>query len=96
LHLKLSSQIRCSSNVKVVVASSDEGAKLDGQGRTGLFLLTGSCSLTLRGLAIVNGRANYDMAYFGRRGGVVVGVGAGDVEIIDSTVTGCTAEVRRV
>jgi hypothetical protein len=95
LHLKLSSQIRCSSNVKVVVASSDEGAKLDGQGTTGLFLLTESCSLTLRGLAIVNGRANYG-PYSGQRGGVVVGVGAGDVEIIDSTVTGCTAEVRRV
>ena len=76
----------------MTVASSGEGATLDGQGETRLFSLSGGCSLTLRGLTLVNGRA-------GERGsgGVVYADGAGDVEIIDSTVTGCSAgEVRRV
>ena len=85
---KLSSQISCSSTVKVTVASSGEGAKLDGQEQTGLFYLRGGCSLTLRGLTLVNGKADY--------GGVVEADGAGDVEIIDSDVRGCSADVRRV
>ena len=57
-HLKLSRQIRCISNVKVTVASSGEGSTLDGQGETRLFYLSGGCSLTLRGLNLVNGRAD--------------------------------------
>ena len=88
-HLKLSSRISCTSNIKVTVASSGEGATLDGQERTGLFKLEYGCSLTLRGLTLVNGRADY--------GGVVETHGAGDVEIIDSTVRDCSAaDVRRV
>jgi len=92
-HVKLSSQIRCASSINVTVASSSEGATLDGQGKTGLFYLLGGCSLTLRGLTLVNGKAG--------RGGVVEADGAGDVEIIDSTVRDCSAryaprEVRRV
>ena len=84
-HLKLSSRISCTSNIKVTVASSGEGATLDGQERTGLFKLEYGCSLTLRGLTLVNGR------------GVVETYGAGDVEIIDSTVRDCSAaDVRRV
>ena len=88
---KLGSQISCSSDIKVTVASSGEGATLDGQEQTGLFSLSGGCSLTLRGLTLVNGRADY--------GGVVDAEGAGDVEIIDSTVRDCSAGeygVRRV
>ena len=87
---KLGSQISCASTIKVTVASSGEGATLDGQEQTGLFGLVGGCSLTLRGLTLVNGRANY--------GGVVYADGAGDVEIIDSTVRDCSAGdgVRRV
>ena len=87
---KLGSQIRCGSNIKVTVASSGEGATLDGQEQTGLFYLVGGCSLTLRGLTLVNGRAGSD------GGGVVEARSAGDVEIIESTVTGCSASwVRR-
>jgi len=89
-HFELGSQISCSSNLKVTVASSGEGATLDGQGETRLFSLSGGCSLTLRGLTLVNGRA-------AQYGGVVYAYGAGDVEIIESTVTGCSAgDVRRV
>ena len=80
---KLGSQISCSSSVKVTVASSGEGATLDGQEQTGLFYLSGGCSLTLRGLTLVNGTA-YD-------GGVVYAYGAGDVEIIESVVRDCRA-----
>ena len=73
----------------MTVASSGEGATLDGQGETGLFSLGGGCSLTLRGLTLVNGRAY--------NGGVVHAYGAGDIEIIDSTVRDCSADyVRRV
>jgi len=86
---KLDSHISCASNINVTVASSGEGATLDGQEQTGLFSLGGGCSLTLRGLTLVNGRAS--------SGGVVYAKGAGDVEIIDSTVSGCSAGfVRRV
>ena len=67
----------------MTVASSGEGATLDGKGQTRLFRLSGGCSLTLRGLALINGRAE--------RGGVVYANRAGDVEIIDSTVTDCSA-----
>ena len=90
---KLGSQIRCVSSIKVTVASSGEGATLDGQGQTGLFYLSGGCSLTLRGLTLVNGRTSAGS------GGVVYADGAGDVEIIDSTVRDCSAGeygVRRV
>ena len=87
---KLSSQISCTSTIKVTVASSGEGATLDGKGETGLFSLSGGCSLTLRGLTLVNGKADWS-------GGVVEAWTAGDIEIIDSTVTGCSAnQVRRV
>ena len=85
---KLSSQISCSSTVKVTVASSGEGATLDGQEQTGLFYLQGGCSLTLRGLTLVNGRADW-------YGGVVLANGAGDIEIIDSTVRSCSANLVR-
>ena len=87
-HLKLDRQIECRSNFKVTVASSGEGATLDGQGRTGLFYLKYGCSLTLRGLTLVNGRAE--------SGGVVLAELAGDVEIIGSTVKDCSAPVGRV
>ena len=80
----MSSVIRCGSNVKVSIASSGEGARIDGQRKTGLFSLGGGCSLALRSLALVNGRAD--------RGGVVYADNAGDVEIIDSTVKGCSAD----
>ena len=87
---KLSSKISCSGNIKVTVASSGEGATLDGQEMTGLFYLSGRCSLTLRGLTLVNGWAADD-------GGVVWASYAGDIEIIDSTIRDCSAsEVRRV
>ena len=56
---KLKHPIECTSNIKVAIASSGEGATLDGQGLTGLFYLEGGCSLTLRGLTLVNGRANF-------------------------------------
>ncbi|EOD26646.1 hypothetical protein EMIHUDRAFT_236694 [Emiliania huxleyi CCMP1516] len=75
---KLSSQISCTSSIKVTVASSGEGATLDGQGETRLFYLSGGCSLTLRGLTLVNARAAF--------GGVVYANRAGDVEIIESVV----------
>ena len=79
----------CGSTIKVTVASSGEGATLDGKRETRLFYLSGGCSLTLRGLTLVNGRAG--------RGGVVYASGAGDVEIIESTVRDCSATyVRRV
>ena len=85
----------------MTIASSGEGATLDGQGETGFFDLEGRCSLTLRGLNLVNGRADYegdesDLAT--QYGGVVYASGAGDVEIIDSTVRDCSAGdgVRRV
>uniref|UniRef100_A0A7S3X5I3 MAM domain-containing protein n=1 Tax=Emiliania huxleyi TaxID=2903 RepID=A0A7S3X5I3_EMIHU len=80
---KLGSQISCSSSINVTVASSGEGATLDGQEQSGLFYLEGGCSLTLRGLILVNGRA--------AQGGVVYASGAGDVEIIDSDVRDCSA-----
>ena len=51
---KLGSQISCTSTIKVTVASSGEGATLDGQELTGLFYLTRGCSLTLRGLTLAN------------------------------------------
>ena len=82
-HLELSDQVNCTSNITVTVASSGEGATLDGQGQTGLFYLSGGCSLTLQGLLIVNGWAE--------RGGVVEADGAGNVEIIGSTLTNCSA-----
>jgi len=82
-HFELSSQISCASSIKVTIASSGEGATLDGQGGTGLFHLEGGCSLTLRRLNLVNGRAD--------DGGVVEAREAGDVEIIDSTVRSCSA-----
>ena len=89
MDFKLKYPIECTSNIKVTIATSGEGATLDGQGETWLFGLWGGCSLTLRGLTLVNGRADY--------GGVVDAEGAGDVEIIDSTVRDCSAgEVRRV
>ena len=72
----------------MTVASSGEGATLDGQRSTGLFKLENGCSLTLRGLTLVNGRAS--------NGGVVLAFQAGDVEIIDSTIKNCSADVRRV
>ena len=78
---------------KMTVASSGEGATLDGQEQTGLFYLEGGCSLTLRGLTLVNGSASLS------GGGVVEARNAGDVEIIDSTVRDCSAGtygVRRV
>ena len=85
---KLGSQISCTSSIKVIVASSGEGATLDGQEETGLFKVESGCSLTLRGLTLANGGADY--------GGVVYS-GAGDVEIIESTVSDCSARhVRRV
>ncbi|EOD10338.1 hypothetical protein EMIHUDRAFT_248441 [Emiliania huxleyi CCMP1516] len=82
-HFKLSRQISCTSTIKVTVASSGEGATLDGQGETGLFYLSGGCSLALRGLTLVNGRVG--------SGGVVNANGAGDVEIIESVVRDCSA-----
>ena len=82
-HIKLRNQIWCTSNIKVTVASSGEGATLDGQGQTRLFYLTDGCSLTLRGLALVNGWA--------ADGGAVYANGAGDIEIIDSDVRDCSA-----
>ena len=86
---KLGSQISCGSHIKVTVASNGEGATLDGKGEAGLFHLSNRCSLTLRGLTLVNGSAEY--------GGVVYASFAGDVEILDSTVRNCTARrVRRV
>ena len=102
-HFELSSQISCASSIKVTVASSGEGATLDGQGGTGLFHLEGGCSLTLRRLNLVNGRAvgggvvSKGDGSTSANGGVVHANGAGDVEIIGSTVTGCSAaSVRRV
>ena len=84
----------------MTVASSGEGATLDGQRSTGLFYLEGGCSLTLRGLNLVNGMADYEMVQGGvvyAKGGVVFAAeGAGDVEIIDSTIKNCSAAVRRV
>ena len=81
---KLGSQISCGSTIKVTVASSGEGATLDGQEQSGLFYLEGGCSLTLRGLTLVNGRATC--------GGVVyASSSAGDIEIIDSDVRDCSA-----
>ena len=62
-------------------------AQGDGQRETRLFYLSGGCSLTLRGLTLVNGRAEY--------GGVVKAQHAGDIEIIDSTVRDCSAVVVR-
>ena len=89
-HFEMGSRIHCGSNIRVTVASSGEGATLDGKGETGLFSLSGRCSLTLRGLTLVNGKADWS-------GGVVEAWTAGDIEIIDSTVTGCSAnQVRRV
>ena len=86
---KLGSQISCTSDIKVTVASSGEGAMLDGRGKTGFFSLQYGCSLTLRGLILVNGRAFH--------GGVVFASGAGDIEFIDSAVRDCMADsVRRV
>ena len=84
-HFKLGSRapITCTSSIKVTVASSGEGSTLNGQGDTGLFYLRGGCSLTLRWLTLVNGRADY--------GGVVNAQYAGDVEIIESTVRNCSA-----
>ena len=86
----------------MTVASSGEGATLDGKRETRLFSLSGGCSLTLRGLTLVNGRAEgggvavYANGY-GRYGGVVYANGAGDVEIIESVVRDCSATfVRRV
>ena len=83
------SRIKCTSNIKVTVASSGEGATLDGQGGPpdrlgGLFSLEGGCSLTLRGLNLVNGRTQ-------GFGGVVDARDAGDIEIVDSTVADCSA-----
>ncbi|EOD32673.1 hypothetical protein EMIHUDRAFT_253292, partial [Emiliania huxleyi CCMP1516] len=75
---KLGSHISCGSDINVTVASSGEGATLDGQEQTRLFYLSGGCSLTLRGLTLVNGRTSI-------YGGVVYADGAGDVEIIEST-----------
>ena len=72
----------------MTVASSGEGATLDGQRLTGLFYLNGGrggrCSLTLRGLSLVNARA--------RHGAVVSAYDAGVIEIIESRVMGCSAE----
>ena len=82
-HIKLRNQIWCTSNIKVTIASSGEGATLDGQTLTRLFHLSRGCSLTLRGLTLVNGRATY--------GGVVYAYRAGDIEIIDSDVRDCSA-----
>ena len=82
-HIKLSRLLECDSNIKVIIFSSDERATIDGQGKSGLFRLRGGCSLTLRRLALVNGRAY--------NGGVVWAEGAGDVEIVDSTITDCEA-----
>ncbi|EOD38004.1 hypothetical protein EMIHUDRAFT_200377 [Emiliania huxleyi CCMP1516] len=92
-HFELGSEIHqhsisCVSNINVTVASSGEGATLDGRGQTGLFYLSGGCSLTLRGLTLVNGRVDGRMD---GGGGVVHAYGAGDVEIIDSTVRDCSA-----
>ena len=83
-HLKLNKEIRCGSNINVTIASSGEGATLDGQGDTSIFDLRGGCSLTLRGLAIVNGKATM-------QGGVVHARSAGNIRIVDSTVVGCSA-----
>ena len=86
--VKLDSYIYCSSDIKVTVASSGEGATLDGQEQTRLFTLGNGCSLTLRGLTLINGRGNSN-------GGVVYASNAGDVKIIDSTIRDCSAgEVR--
>ena len=82
-HIKLRNQISCTSNIKVTVASSGEGATLDGQGQTRLFHLSGGCSLTLRGLTLVNGWA--------AQGGAAYANGAGEVEIIYSDVRDCSA-----
>ena len=87
-NIKLSNQIWCTSNIKVTIASSGEGETLDGQEQTRLFRLSGGCSLTLRGLTLVNGRAG--------NGGVVYADGAGDIEIIDSTVRDCSASQVRL
>ena len=87
-HIKLASELECSSNITVRIVSSGEGATLDGQGRSRLFSLKGGCSLTLRGLALVNGRAEH--------GGALHAQGAGDIELIDATIKGCSAtHVRR-
>ena len=91
-HFKLDDYISCFSTIKVTVASSGEGATLDGNGVTELFYLDGGCSLTLRGLNLVNGGVVSSSASVG---GVVYANNAGDVEIIESTVTSCSANVRR-
>jgi len=83
----LGNRISCNSSITVTVTSSGDGATLDGNGETGLFYLTGRCSLTLRGLTLVNGAAD--------SGGVVWANGAGDIEIIDSTVRSCSANLVR-
>ena len=97
---KLNSRIRCTSTIKVTVASSGEGATLDGQGETGLFHLSGRCSLTLRGLNLVNGRAENGQGgvVYARSGKYGDADYAGDVEIIESVVRDCSAPgaVRRV
>ena len=95
---KLGSWISCTSSIKVTVASSGEGATIDGQAQTGLFYLTGGCSLTLQGLTLANGRADYGgVVYAYQAGGVVSAERSGAVSIIDSDVRDCSAgSVRRV
>jgi len=76
--------LRCDRNIKLVIRSGGSGAVLDGLGRSRLFSLSGGCSLTLQGLALVNGDSESG-------GGVIQGVGAGNVELSSCVVKTSTS-----
>ena len=75
----LDSSLECSVNISLEIRSRGVGATLDGQRRSRLFSLSGGCSLTLRGLTLVNG-------YSENGGGAIQGTGAGSLKLADSSI----------
>lgn len=76
----------CKADVRVAIISRGEGATIDGQGKTRLFRLRSGCSLTLQGLALINGRADAD-----EDGGLIHAVASGDIQLINTSVRNCLA-----
>ena len=83
-HIMLSAALICPRDKNITISSSGEGATVDGQRETILFHVGDGCSLTLQGLHLLNGWAEW-------YGGAIYVSRGGDVEINDCTITGCSA-----
>lgn len=97
-HFRLSTQLVCAKDIRLTVFSSGHGATLDGMHKSRLFQVRG-CSLTLRGLNLVNGMvpAGLKQECRDQTSGEWNTVGNGSIWVnADVTVPACRDNVRPV